>query len=153
MIVSDLELIKEPTEEYPVTQYYLVLDETKQVITWWSQHYDDLKIGDEVEMVEQGDDMKWKVRGNMMTLSKVKLKPMNIKSKNEMKENKKLNCNVEVLRLALTHCHHMDSNDDYEIYRTYHFFMNIENQPGFEKMMDESVKWQFSPEEEKEEVT
>ena len=153
MKVTDLRIIKEPDEKWNVTQYYVVLDNLHQCITWWSAHYDDLNIGDDVELISEDGDMKWKVDNNMMVVKKVKLKPsVKSQSKSKMKSmsqsnpSNSISTNTEILKLALTHCHHMDTNDDYDIYRMYHFFMNIENQPGFEDRMDEDVKWQFIPE-------
>ena len=141
MKITELKLIREPSEEYKVTQYYLVLDDVKQCITWWSQHYDDLKVGDEVEMIEDNGEMNWKVNDTMRVVSKVKLKPMNSKKvKVKTHSNVKLEYDVELLRMVLTHCHHMDKNTDYEIFRMYRLLQNIENPKLYEKIKELDIQ-------------
>ena len=138
MTITELKLIREPSEEYQVTQYYLVLDNTKQCITWWSQHYDNLKVGDKVELVEDTGEMNWKVDNTMRVVSKVKLKPMESKKK-KPKEQTSISSksyDVELLRLVLTHCHHMDKNSDYEIFRMYRLLKGIENQDLYKRIQE-----------------
>jgi hypothetical protein len=141
MKITELKLIREPSEEYKVTQYYLVLDDVKQCITWWSQHYDDLKVGDDVEMIEDNGEMNWKVNDTMRVVSKVKLKPMKSKKvKAKPHSNVKLKYDVELLRMVLTHCHHMDKNTDYEIFRMYRLLQNIENPKLYEKIKELDIQ-------------
>lgn len=139
MKITELKKLAEPNEDYNVTQYYLVLDGTKQCITWWSQHYDELKVGDDVKLVEETGTMNWKVGKNFVVVDKVKLQPVNkTKKSNPTQSNpvQESQCDTEILRLALTHCHHMDRNDDYDIYRMYRLFKNIENDTIYQRIRE-----------------
>jgi len=130
MRVTDLRVIKEPTDEWNVTQYYVVLDNTKQCITWWSAHYDDLEIGDEVDLIEESGDMKWKVDNNMMIVKKVKLRPseqieMGGTETNPIQSNSTKSVNENILQMAMDYCWKTDNmsmvNINY-IYQTFLLF-------------------------------
>jgi len=134
MKVTDLRVIKEPTDEWNVTQYYVVLDDTKQCITWWSAHYDDLEIGDDVELISESGDMKWKVDNNMMIVKKVKLRPAqqieiggkeSMSQPNTTQSNSNQSVNENILQMAMDYCWKTDNmsmvNINY-IYQTFLLF-------------------------------